>query len=55
MLKNKRILVTGATGFIGANMVRYFLKESANIAIFTFSNKWRIKNLIKIHTKSNTS
>ena len=48
MLKNKKILITGATGFIGANLVHHFLKESVNIAVFTrkTSNKWRIKNIL---------
>lgn len=49
MYKNKKILITGATGFIGANLVLYFIKRNASITIFTrkASNKWRIRNSIK--------
>ena len=49
MLKNKRILLTGATGFIGANLTRHFLKKGARIFIFTRaeSNKWRIQDILK--------
>lgn len=48
MFKNKKILITGATGFIGANLTRYFLKRGADVAIFTrkTSNKWRIKDIL---------
>lgn len=49
MLKNKRILITGATGFIGANLTKHFLKRGAKISIFTRaeSNKWRIQDILK--------
>ncbi len=49
MVKNKRILITGATGFIGSNLVRYFLKNGANIFICTLrtSDKWRIQDILK--------
>lgn len=49
MLKDKRIVVTGATGFIGANIIRHFLKEGARIAAFFLSgdDKWRIKDISK--------
>ncbi len=45
MLKNKKVLITGATGFIGANLVHFFLKEGASVIIFTrnASDKWRIR------------
>ncbi|MBU1007079.1 MAG: NAD(P)-dependent oxidoreductase [Candidatus Omnitrophica bacterium] len=47
-MRNKRILITGATGFIGSNLAGYFLKKNANVFIFTrkTSNKWRIKGLL---------
>ena len=49
MLKQTKILVTGATGFIGANIARYFFEAGANVSIFTrkTSNKWRIKDILK--------
>jgi len=48
-LKNKKVLITGATGFIGANLVRRSLREGANVCVFTrkTSNKWRIKDVLK--------
>jgi len=47
-IKGKNILVTGATGFVGANLVRHFLKKGANVSILKRqqSNSWRIKNII---------
>jgi len=49
MLKNKRILITGATGFIGANLSRFFLKKGANVSVLTrkTSDKWRIRDILK--------
>jgi len=49
MLKNKRIVVTGATGFIGANIIRHFLKLGAKVSAFFLSgdDKWRIKDISK--------
>lgn len=48
-IKNKNILITGATGFIGSNILRYFLDSGAEIHILTrkSSNKWRINDLMK--------
>ncbi|MDD5618479.1 MAG: NAD(P)-dependent oxidoreductase [Candidatus Omnitrophica bacterium] len=49
MLKNKKILITGATGFIGSNLTRYFLKKCAGVSVFTrmVSDKWRIRDILK--------
>mgnify|MGYP006090832653 FL=1 len=42
------ILITGATGFIGANLVRYFVSKNikVNIILKRNSNIWRIKDII---------
>jgi nucleoside-diphosphate-sugar epimerase len=44
-----KILVTGATGFIGANLVRELLKtkNEIHVVIRNTSDLWRIKNIIK--------
>ena len=49
MLRNKKILITGATGFIGANAARYFLKKGARVFIFTraVSDKWRVRDILR--------
>jgi nucleoside-diphosphate-sugar epimerase len=46
-MKNKKVLITGAAGFIGANLARYFLKKGAKIFVFTrrASDKWRIRDV----------
>jgi len=48
-------LVTGATGFVGANLVRYLLRQGETVHVFVRnqSNLWRleeIRNHIHIHT-----
>jgi len=53
-IKGKNFLITGASGFIGANLTRHFLKRGANISILKRrqSNLWRIydiKNRISIY------
>jgi len=49
MVRNKRVLITGATGFIGANLTREFLKFGFEVYIFTrvTSNKWRLNDILK--------
>jgi len=49
MIKNKRVLITGSTGFIGANLTREFLKLGFEVYIFTrvTSNKWRLSDILK--------
>lgn len=48
MLKNKKILITGATGFAGSNLLRRCLQENAKVHILTAatSDKWRIKDFL---------
>ncbi len=47
-MKNKKVLITGATGFMGANLARYFLEKGDEIFVFTrrTSDKWRIRNIL---------
>jgi len=48
MLKRKKILVTGASGFVGANVVRELIKKKHKIHIFLRkkSNIWRLKDVL---------
>jgi len=52
-ITNKKILITGATGFIGSNIARYFLKSGAKVFVFTrkTSNKWRINDILDAITE----
>jgi len=47
-LKGKKVLITGATGFVGANLVRMALKEGSEVYIITRreSDKWRIDDVL---------
>ena len=49
ILRRKRVLISGATGFIGANLVRKCLEAEAKVHIITrtTSNKWRIGDVLK--------
>lgn len=48
-LKGKKVIITGATGFVGANLVRMALEAGAEVDILTRrnSNMWRIKDLLE--------
>lgn len=47
-MKQKKILVTGGTGFIGANLVRRLVKigHRPTVLVRKESNFWRLKNII---------
>ena len=50
ILKNIKqpILITGATGFVGSNLLRFFVSKNikVNILIRKSSNLWRIKDIL---------
>jgi nucleoside-diphosphate-sugar epimerase len=45
--RNRRILLTGATGFIGSNLARRLIKDGYEVSIITrkSSNLWRIEDI----------
>jgi len=49
MIEPKNILITGGTGFVGANLVRRLVKEKNNLHLIIRKNydKWRIKDISK--------
>ena len=47
MLKNKRILITGANGSIGNSICKIFLKNNANLVLFYHKNHENIDKIIK--------
>lgn len=48
MLKSNRVLITGATGFVGSNLTRKLLQEGYEVHILSqpFLNKWRLINIL---------
>jgi nucleoside-diphosphate-sugar epimerase len=53
-METKKIVVTGATGFVGSNLARYFAKQNHEIHLLirSFSNTWRIADIfdeINVH------
>ena len=49
MNKNSKILITGAAGFLGANLTKFFYNNNKNISILIKkkSNLWRINDIKK--------
>ena len=47
-MKKNKVLVTGATGFVGSNLVRRLISKGYDVSILTraTSNKWRIKDIL---------
>jgi nucleoside-diphosphate-sugar epimerase len=47
MIRNKRVLITGATGFIGANLTHRLVSQGneVHLIIKTGSNKWRLQDI----------
>jgi Nucleoside-diphosphate-sugar epimerases len=54
-LNGKKVLITGATGFVGANLVRMALKKGSEVHIITRkeSDKWRIDEVLLYITEHN--
>jgi nucleoside-diphosphate-sugar epimerase len=50
MLKDKTILVTGATGFVGSNLTRHLVQTGCDLHIITRdeSKKWRIRDILNL-------
>ena len=47
-MKTQKVLVTGASGFVGTNLVRRLVREDYEVHIFTraSSNKWRLRDVM---------
>ena len=48
LLKRKKILITGATGFLGSHLLSALIEKGYDIIILkrSFSNSWRIQNVL---------
>ncbi len=48
-MERLKILITGGTGFVGANLVRFFLANGHEVAttVRKESNKWRISDILR--------
>lgn len=48
IIKNKKIVITGATGFLGSHLLPALIEEGYDIIVLkrSFSNTWRIQNAI---------
>ena len=48
VLRGKKILITGATGFLGSHLLPALIEEGYDIIVLkrSFSNTWRIQNVI---------
>ena len=55
MTKSKRVMVTGATGYIASWIVKYLLDEGYTVhaAIRNSSNEKKVEHLEKIKSSSN--
>jgi nucleoside-diphosphate-sugar epimerase len=53
MSTKKKVLITGSTGFVGANLARRLVQENFEVHIMVRqnSNKWRINDLLKPNLK----
>lgn len=47
-IKREKVLITGGTGFVGANLCRRLLKDGWNVCIIRrkTSNKWRLSDIV---------
>src|SRR3954469_1075833 len=52
-LENKRILVTGGAGFIGANVTEYLLLHGAKVRVFDNLATGNIENLKEFNSNPN--